>query len=150
MKIALGYDCHQIKESKNQNIVIAGCKIPVDYTVVAHSDGDVVYHALADAISSVFLNKSIGEIFPDTASENKNRDSSEFVKEIYNLASKPKIINADIIVIAQSPIIAKYKDQMQNNIASLLFTSPDKISIRGKRREDDIKKISCMLTILFE
>lgn len=147
MKTALGFDCHTLLEKDNSYITIAGVKIPADYTVEAWSDGDVVYHAIADAILSATLHKSIGELFSDKDEKNKGRDSSDFVKEAWNMSGNVKISNIDIIVILQEPIISPYAYQMRKNISALLNMNIDDVSIRGKRREDSIKKISAMLTL---
>ena len=150
MKIALGFDTHKLISDKNGSIVLAGVKIPSSCSIVAHSDGDVVYHALIDAIAGVFLKKSIGEIFNEKDSKNKDRDSNEFLKIVFDMANKPKMINCDINIILEKPLINSYCDKMRENIANLLDCDKEKISIRGKRREDNIKKISCISSILFE
>ena len=149
MKVSIGFDRHLLKKCDNSYITIAGVKILSSYKVVSHSDGDVVYHCIADIFASAFLSSSIGELYPDTDDKFKNMNSSYFVKDSYIKAGSPSIENIDIILVADYPLINAYREAMRENIAILLSLENDKVSIRGRRSEDGKEQVECLACILF-
>lgn len=116
IRIGHGYDVHRLMAG--QGIVLGGVHIPCDKGLVAHSDGDVVLHALCDALLGAAGLGDIGRHFPDTQEENKNRDSRYFLKHVYHLVQEQGLAlgNADITIVAQAPKMAPYIDAMVSNI----------------------------------
>ncbi|MGL5956768.1 MAG: 2-C-methyl-D-erythritol 2,4-cyclodiphosphate synthase [Brevinema sp.] len=134
-RVALGYDLHRLQRNSLGGVICAGIYIPCDYTIEgAHSDGDVVFHALTDALLSI-SGTDIGKVFPNTAAENYHRNSQEFLEYAFNsIKQQYRIINADIVVICDFPKISSYTHEMKHNISILLDT--DDVSIRGKTTEN--------------
>ena len=152
MRISAGYDRHLLNICNNGKIKVAGIEINCNYSVVAHSDGDVVMHSIADAVSSVFLRRTIGEIFPDTESKYKGADSCLLLKEIFHKSGCPKIINVDVIIISDQIMVREYSSEMIRNIANILHINDADVSIKGRRKEEinSHPAIECFCTILFE
>ncbi len=149
-KIALGYDLHRLQKSSSDFVVCAGIKIPCDFCIEgAHSDGDVVFHALTDALLSL-SGTDIGQVFPNTASENHLRDSKDFLEYARDsIVDKYKVINIDVVVICDKPKISPHALAMKNKIAEILRV--DDISIRGKTTENTKPLvIECYCNVLFQ
>lgn len=111
-RIGHGFDIHQFEE--NKPLILGGVPIPYSKGMKGHSDGDVVIHALCDAILGAAAMGDIGKYFPDTDSQHKNRNSREFLREIVHLVHQKdyQIGNADVSIIAQVPKLAPYLEQM--------------------------------------
>jgi 2-C-methyl-D-erythritol 2,4-cyclodiphosphate synthase len=135
LRIGHGYDVHAF--GPGTNITLASCRIPHDQGVIAHSDGDVVIHALCDAILGALAMGDIGDHFPDTDLKYKGINSGELLKEVYSLANEKGWIlcNADITLIAQAPKVSPYKQQMRSNLAELLHCQPDQVNIKATTTE---------------
>lgn len=116
MRIGHGYDVHRLVDGNG--IILGGVYLKCDKTLLAHSDGDVVLHALCDALLGASGLGDIGQHFPDTADENKNQDSRFFLKQVYSLVLEQgyKLANADITIIAQAPKMAPHIPAMIVNI----------------------------------
>lgn len=134
-KIGFGVDIHQFKDGNE--IVLGGVKIPHNKSILAHSDGDVLIHALCDAMLGAAGLKDIGHYFPDTSSEFKNIDSQILLKRTFDLISKDgyKIGNIDSTICLQKPKIALYIDLMKQNISKILNTDLGNISIKATTTE---------------
>lgn len=134
-KIGFGVDIHQFKEGSEINL--GGVKIPHNKGILAHSDGDVLIHALCDAMLGAAGLKDIGHYFPDTASEFKNIDSQILLKRTFELVSKEgfKIGNIDSTICLQKPKIAPYIDSMKQNISELLNIDLSCVSIKATTTE---------------
>lgn len=151
MKISTGYDSHKLEKSKCGRITLAGVISPSNFNVIAHSDGDVICHSLIDCIAPVFLNKSIGEIYSNTDSQNKGACSLNRLKEVYKAAGKPNIINVDIIVISDDVMIYEISDKIKDNLSNALNIDRADITVKGKTTEGEnpaqkfIKAFSCIL-----
>ncbi|MFA6038214.1 MAG: 2-C-methyl-D-erythritol 2,4-cyclodiphosphate synthase [Legionellales bacterium] len=135
MRIGHGFDAHRF--IKGDHVFLGGIKIPHYLAVEAHSDGDVILHALCDALLGAAGLGDIGEHFPPSSPQYKNMDSREFVKIIKKLLHKNhwKIANVDITLVAQMPRIGPYKLEMKNNIAHDLEITPDQVNIKGTTTE---------------
>lgn len=135
MRIGHGFDAHRF--IKGDHVFLGGIKIPHYSAVEAHSDGDVILHALCDALLGAAGLGDIGEHFPPSDPQYKNMDSREFVKIIKKLLDKNhwKIANVDITLVAQMPRIGPYKLEMKNNIAHDLEITPDQVNIKGTTTE---------------
>jgi len=115
-----GYDTHKFEE--NKKMILGGVEINVDYGFKAHSDGDVVIHALIDALLGAAGYGDIGEFFPDNDPKYKNISSVQLLKEVINTIKKTgfDIINADLSIIAEKPKLKDYKTKIQRSLTKLL------------------------------
>jgi 2-C-methyl-D-erythritol 2,4-cyclodiphosphate synthase len=117
VKIGHGYDVHALTDG--DGFKLGGVSIPFDKTLVAHSDGDVLIHALCDALLGAIGAGDIGQLFPDSNEQNKNRDSREFLREIKKLLDSNHYLlgNADLTIVAQAPMMAPYIAAMKKVLA---------------------------------
>lgn len=135
MRIGHGFDVH--KFGGEGPITLAGVKIPYQFGLVAHSDGDVVLHAITDALIGALALGDIGKLFPDTDPKYKGIDSRLLLKEVYGIIQSKgyKLINLDTTIIAQEPKMRPHVDQMRVNIAEDLQVHFDQISIKATTTE---------------
>jgi 2-C-methyl-D-erythritol 2,4-cyclodiphosphate synthase len=135
IRIGQGIDFHRLE--KGLDLWLGGIKIPSGKGCVAHSDGDVLLHALCDALLGAAALNDIGYHFPDTAAEFKNIDSKilleRTVKKI--TAEGYCVINADCTVCLETPKIAPFVSEMKKTIASILGIGPDCISVKATTTE---------------
>ena len=132
----IGVDIHPFEN--NKKMYLGGVEIKnVDYGFMAHSDGDVLIHSLIDALIGAIGAGDIGEFFPDTSDKYKNIDSKILLKEIVKFINSVgyKIINVDIIIIAQKPKIGNYKYSIKNLLASILKIKKQYINIKATTAE---------------
>ena len=135
IRIGLGYDSH--KFAPNRPLILGGVRIESDQGLIAHSDGDVVLHALADAVFGALGAGDIGEHFSDSDPKWENADSREFVKHARKLLTDTgwTISNCDITVLAEIPKLSPYKSAMVKSIADMLGIGADAVSIKAKTNE---------------
>ncbi|MWP60766.1 2-C-methyl-D-erythritol 2,4-cyclodiphosphate synthase [Gilliamella sp. Pas-s25] len=135
MRIGHGFDVH--KFGGEGPITLAGVKIPYQYGLVAHSDGDVVLHAITDALIGALALGDIGKLFPDTDPKYKGIDSRILLTEVYSLvqAKGYELVNLDTTIIAQEPKMRPHVDQMRVNIAEDLKVHFDQISVKATTTE---------------
>ena len=140
MRIGIGTDIHRLVVGRK--LIIAGVEIPCEVGELAHSDGDVLFHALSDAILGALALGDIGIYFPDTLSETEGMDSSDIVKFVYDKMEERnyEIGNVDITITLEKPKLKDYRQRMRENVARLLNTSIDNISIKAGTNEglDDV------------
>lgn len=134
-RIGIGHDTHRLKPGTH--LIIGGVCIEAEQSFVAHSDGDILIHALIDALLGAVSLGDIGELFPDTDAANRNRDSSEMLKLVHAEIHKNgwRIVNVDSIVFLQQPKLGKHKDAIRQNMASLLGIQPEQFGIKAKTGE---------------
>ncbi|GIS46304.1 MAG: 2-C-methyl-D-erythritol 2,4-cyclodiphosphate synthase [Gammaproteobacteria bacterium] len=134
-RVGLGFDIHEL--IAGTMIKLAGVSIPSKKMIKAHSDGDIIYHSLADAILGALSKGDIGMHFPDSDLKNKNLDSGKILSHAYSLMTNNKYIinNIDITLILEEPKIKKYKDNMCQNISSLLHCNSDLVNIKATTSE---------------
>lgn len=134
-RIGLGYDVHQLAEG--ETLWLGGILIPHDKGLIAHSDGDVLLHAICDALLGAAKLRDIGYHFPDTSSEFKNIDSKILLTETYRLVSENgfKLVNLDATISAQRPKLKDYIPQMEETIAHVLKVDVDAINIKATTTE---------------
>lgn len=130
-----GYDVHQFED--NKQMVLGGIEIEDKRGFKAHSDGDVAIHALIDALLGAIGAGDIGELFPDTDEKFKNADSKELLKQVVNFIYNVgyKIINCDITIMAQSPKLSPYKQEMRKTISNILHVEPLHVNIKATTTE---------------
>ena len=134
-RIGQGMDVHAFEAG--EFVYLAGVKIPHTHGLKAHSDGDVVLHALADALLGALALGDIGQHFPDTDPEFKGADSRELLKRVYQLIVEQGYIlnNADITVACERPKLAAHNLQMRQSIADLLNADISQVSIKATTTE---------------
>jgi 2-C-methyl-D-erythritol 4-phosphate cytidylyltransferase / 2-C-methyl-D-erythritol 2,4-cyclodiphosphate synthase len=130
-----GFDVHGFEEGKP--MVLGGTLIDSPFGFKAHSDGDVAIHALIDALLGAACLGDIGALFPDTDATYKNIDSKELLKRcVQKLHHFGFVIShADITIIAQTPKIAPYKEQMRRTLAPLMLISPARLNVKATTTE---------------
>ena len=135
LRIGQGFDVHAF--GPGGHITLGGVKIPHTQGLKAHSDGDVVLHALCDALLGSLALGDIGQHFPDTDSQYAGVDSRELLKQVYALITKQgyTLQNADITVIAQTPKLASHIPSMRETIAADLNVAETDIGIKATTSE---------------
>lgn len=135
IRIGHGYDVHAFTDG--DGFVLGGVSISADKAIVAHSDGDVLIHALCDSMLGALGRGDIGRLFPDTAVQNRGRDSRDFLREVKHLAviDGYRLGNADITIVAQAPKMVPYIDAMQKLLAEDLDCAQDRLNIKATTTE---------------
>jgi len=136
MRIGHGFDAHRFTDDKDV-VIIGGVSIPFDQGLEAHSDGDVLIHALCDALLGATAMGDIGQHFPDTDPDNKGIDSRILLRHIVGLLNENgyTLSNADITIIAQAPKMMKHIPAMRELLADDLQVSLDRINIKATTTE---------------
>ena len=116
---------------------LGGVEIPHDRALIGHSDADVLLHAVTDALLGAASLGDIGQLFPDTAAENQNRDSSEMLLSVFQqvVATGFSVVNLDCILFAEQPKLAPFSDAMRRHLAELLEIAPEAVGIKAKTGE---------------
>jgi 2-C-methyl-D-erythritol 2,4-cyclodiphosphate synthase len=135
MRIGQGYDVHAF--GPGDHVVLGGVRIAHSYGIVAHSDGDVVIHALCDAILGALAMGDIGRHFPPSDERWRGADSREFLRHCAGLMRGRALIlgNADVTVICERPKVAPHADAMRANIAADLGCEIEQVSIKATTSE---------------
>lgn len=135
IRIGQGYDVHRFNEG--DHIILGGVKIPYEKGLEAHSDGDVVLHALADAILGAAALGDIGKHFRDTDPEFKGADSRVLLRHVYKIVQEKgyKLVNADVTIIAQAPKMLPHINDMRANISADLQVDIDFINVKATTTE---------------
>lgn len=135
IRIGQGMDVHAFEEG--DFVTLAGVKIPHSQGLKAHSDGDVVLHALCDALLGALALGDIGQHFPDTDPEFKGADSCQLLKHVYQLILDRGYVlnNADITVACERPKLTKHNLAMRQSIADVLNVDVTQISVKATTTE---------------
>ena len=135
IRVGMGYDVHRFKDGGD--VILGGVKIDYEQGLEAHSDGDVVLHALCDALLGAAALGDIGKHFPDTDPEFKGADSRVLLRHVYRIIQDKGyvLVNADITIIAQAPKMAPYIVAMGGNIAADLNIEVDFINVKATTTE---------------
>lgn len=135
MRIGHGYDAHCFGEDRK--LVLGGVEVPYELGMVAHSDGDVVIHALCDALIGAAGLGDIGKHFPDTDKDYKNIDSRVLLRHIVQLLKKNElnISNADITIVAQAPKLSPYINIMRERLAADCAIDMSRLNIKATTTE---------------
>lgn len=129
-RVGLGFDAHPFAEGRP--LRLGGLDWPNEPGLAGHSDGDVLLHAIADAILGAARLGSLGELFSDRDPSNSGRDSVEMVQIVWNRAKTGYgLSNLDATVIGESPRIAPRRVEIQARIAQILSVEEDRVSVRG-------------------
>lgn len=134
-RIGQGFDVHQLVEGRD--LFLCGVKIPYHLGLLGHSDADVALHALCDALLGAAHLGDIGVHFPDTDPEYKGADSRILLRKVKELIAEKGFFveNVDVTIVAQTPKVGPYRQEMINNIAQDLDLSEDRISLKATTTE---------------
>ena len=135
MRIGHGFDVHRF--GPGDHVVVGGVRIPWDRGLEAHSDGDVLIHALCDAILGALAAGDIGGLFPDDDPRHRDADSRDFLREVAGRAAAAGYVvgNCDTTIVAQAPRMAPHIDRMRVVLAADLDVSPDCVSVKATTTE---------------
>ncbi|MBS5790511.1 2-C-methyl-D-erythritol 2,4-cyclodiphosphate synthase [Fusobacterium sp.] len=135
LRIGNGYDVHVLTEGRR--LVLGGVEIPHTKGVLGHSDGDVLVHAIMDAMLGALALGDIGQHFPDTDMQYKNIDSMLLLSKVKELIYSKgyKIINLDSIIVLQKPKVKPYIEAMRKRIAEVLELEIDQVSVKATTEE---------------
>ena len=155
IRIGHGYDVHAF--GPGDKIVIGGVVIPHHHGLVAHSDGDVLLHALCDALLGAAALGDIGRHFPDTDMQYRNADSRSLLRMVYAKVHQLgwKLANADMTIVAQAPRMANYIPRMVEAIAADLQSELNQINVKATTTErlgfaGREEGIACYAVVLLE
>ncbi len=134
-RIGIGYDVHGFRN--DGPLMLGGVEVPYERGLAGHSDGDVLLHAIMDAMLGAAALKDIGHQFPDTDVRFKGADSAKLLAEVRTMveAEGLRIGNVDCVVIVERPRLAKYVDRMRARLAELLGVSVAAVGVKAKTNE---------------
>ena len=135
IRIGLGYDLHTLVE--NRPLMLGGVHIPFEKGEAGHSDGDVLLHALADALLGAACLGDIGELFPPNDPRWKNAASRMLLQTVWNQVKEAgwSIENIDSVIAIQKPKFLPYREAIRQSIADILAVSVDQIFVKAKTGE---------------
>ncbi len=136
IRIGIGYDIHKLV--KGRRLFLGGIEIRHERGLLGHSDGDVLLHAICDAILGACGGGDIGTFFPDTEAEFKDIKSELLLKRAYESMEKDtgcRIINIDAIVICDEPRLEEHKQGIKKSISEILSIEKERVNIKGKTTE---------------
>ena len=134
-RIGHGFDAHRIEAG--EGVTLGGVKIDCKYRIIAHSDGDVLIHALCDALLGAIGGGDIGKLFPDTDAQFKGINSRELLRIVMSRVNDKgfAVINADLTLIAQVPRVSPYTQAMQAALAQDLKVNVDVVNVKATTNE---------------
>ncbi len=138
VRVGQGFDAHRFQTEKDQRpLILAGVRVEHPYGLEAHSDGDVVIHALCDALLGAAGLPDIGHFFPDTDAHYKNADSAGLLQQVMATLREKNwdIGNVDITIIAQQPKIAAYMESMKQRLSGLMAVEISSIALKATTTE---------------
>ena len=135
IRIGHGYDVHRFQEG--DHITLGGVRIAHDQAFVAHSDGDVLLHAICDALLGALGLGDIGRHFPDTDPRFKGVDSRQLLRAVMSMAEARgwRVVNLDSTVLAQAPKLAPHIEAMRSAIAQVLQVSEEQVNVKATTTE---------------
>lgn len=135
MRIGQGFDVHAFESG--DHVVIGGVRIPHHQALKAHSDGDVLLHALADALLGATALGDIGQLFPDTSEDWAGADSRHLLRLVMAKVTGLgyRVVNVDTTLMAQAPRMAPFTEAMRRNIAEDLGVELDRVSVKATTTE---------------
>jgi|TARA_B110000902_G_scaffold58496_1_gene68585 2-C-methyl-D-erythritol 2,4-cyclodiphosphate synthase len=136
MRIGHGYDVHRF--GLGDKLILGGVSIPYEHSFVAHSDGDVLIHALIDALLGAAALGDIGQHFPDTDAKWQGANSRQLLLAVVGMIGGKgyKLANADITIVAQQPKMLPHLDKMRLNLAADIDCNIDQINIKATTTEE--------------
>lgn len=154
-RIGLGYDLH--RTISGRPLVLGNIIIPHEKGLDGHSDADVVIHALIDALTGASGLPDVGQMFPNSDPKYKGIDSAQLLAGTMDEFRRSgwRVVNADIVVLAQKPKLAPHKEAMIRRLAALLGVNEDQVNVKGKTGEGvdavgEERAIACHCVVLVE
>lgn len=134
-RVGLGHDTHRLGEGTF--IMLGGVRIEHARSLVGHSDADVLLHAVADALLGASGLGDIGDFFPDSAVENRGRDSAEMLDILWKRIRRLgwNLVNLDLIVFAEQPKLSPYKERIKRRLGEILESDASRIGLKAKTGE---------------
>ena len=134
-RIGLGRDLHRL--AKGRRFLLAGVEIPFNRGELGHSDGDVLAHAVCDALLGATASGDIGELFPSSDMAWKDADSMSLLRNVFSLVKKSgwRLVNLDCVVSCEKPVILPYRDKIRCALAQALEAQADAVFVKGKTGE---------------
>lgn len=149
MRIGSGWDIHALVP--NRALTLGGVHIPHDKGEAGHSDGDVLIHAIIDAILGALAKGDIGSHFPDTDPAYKDADSQELLKQVLKHELKPySITNIDTTIILQRPKLREHIDAIRENLAKIMNLKIEQVSVKAKTAEGMLNEVGSGDAIIAE
>ena len=155
MRIGQGYDAHRIKPGKG--IILGGILIECDYSIEAHSDGDIIVHALIDALLGAAAYGDLGTYFPSEDESIKDISSLSMLSTVLNKLEEDnyKIMNIDLTYVGQVPKLITHREEIRNNLSKVTKIDIENISCKatttdGLGFEGKFEGISCHCVVLIE
>lgn len=135
MRVGIGYDIHRFVEGRK--LFLAGTEIPYVKGLLSYTDGDVVLHAVADAMLGALAMGDIGQHFPDTNPEYKDMSSSMILKEVLRIVAQKKwtVRNIDTMILAEEPKLYPFRDKMRDCLAAITGINKDRVNIKATTNE---------------
>ena len=133
MRIGHGFDVHAFGEG--DFITLGGVRIPHSRGLIAHSDGDVLLHALCDALLGAAGLGDIGTFFPDSDPRWKGADSLKLLENTRARLGRRRVVHVDVTLLAEAPRIGPYKNRMRTKIARALRVPLEGVSVKAKTNE---------------
>ncbi|MCX5802170.1 MAG: 2-C-methyl-D-erythritol 2,4-cyclodiphosphate synthase [Proteobacteria bacterium] len=135
MRVGIGYDVHPLVEGRK--LFLGGIEIPYSKGLLGHSDGDVLIHAICDAILGAISEGDIGVYFPDSDESIRGINSIKILSYVMELVKKKgvKVVNIDAVIAAEEPKIHPHRELIRKNIAKILNVDIDRVGIKGKTKE---------------
>lgn len=134
-RIGIGYDIHRLVEGRK--LFLGAVEIPYIKGLLGHSDGDVLIHAVCDALLGAVAEGDIGQHFPDTDPKYQGISSTELLKTVVGLIKDKGFLinNVDTTIIAQEPVLSPFKKQIQQSLSQVLKLKTDCVNIKAKTNE---------------
>jgi len=134
-RVGIGYDSHRLVEERK--LILGGVEIPFEKGCSGHSDGDIVFHALTDALLGAAGLGDIGQYFPPSDPKWKNADSLIFLQHAQKLIQENgyRVVNVDAVVILERPRIGPYRDAIRKSIAEALGIEMERVGLKAKTAE---------------
>ena len=135
LRIGNGYDVHRLTEGRK--LILGGVEIPHTKGVLGHSDGDVLVHAIMDALLGALALGDIGQHFPDTDMQYKNIDSMLLLSKVKDLIYSKgyRVVNLDSIIVLQKPKVKPYIESMRKRIAEVMEMDLNQVSVKATTEE---------------
>ena len=135
MRVGLGYDVHAFAEGRA--LILGGVEIEHERGLLGHSDADVLAHALADALLGAVRGGDIGKLFPDTDPKWKDADSLELLAAVADKVRESgfDIVDADCVLVLESPRISPYRERMRENLARAIGVAVDAVGVKATTTE---------------
>jgi 2-C-methyl-D-erythritol 2,4-cyclodiphosphate synthase len=135
MRVGVGYDVHRLLEGRR--LFLGGIEIPYGQGLLGHSDGDVLIHAICDAILGAISEGDIGVHFPDRDETIKDIRSTKILAHVAEMTKRKgfRVVNVDSVVVAEEPRIYPHREEMKEVIARTLNMDKDDVGIKGKTTE---------------